>query len=213
MADEDIVQPVPGAEPAPEVTPLEAQPPEAAASEDLPPEVLKIPAMQALMAGNPPAVSANIKDFSKLPEAKLIAANKDALAAHGFDFYRSQGGDLGVIYNSLHINPNDILQADRAGKLKEIAPSFSAINHSVSKSGLRNPVLTVQTPPKGVALATAQAPRQNPMQPAPAVKPAGQGILKNLMSQRVKNLQPGSPLSGPEPGAGRLLNQILKPVT
>jgi hypothetical protein len=168
------------------------------------------------MAGNPAALSANIKDFNKKPEAKILAENKQGLTEHGFDFYKSQSGDLGVIFNTLHIHPQDLQAADAAGKLREIAPPFDVVNHAVTKAGLHNPVLTAQTPPKGQAMAAPPVPpqaAQAPMPAQPAVAPAGSAILKNLMNQRVKNMQPGSPLSGPEPGAGRLLNQILKPVT
>src|SRR5580765_5197111 len=88
---------------------------------DLPPELLKIPAFSALLAGKPPALSANIKRSEKSPVVKLIADNKKALMDAGVSFYRSLSGDLGVMFNAMSIHPEEIKQADKAGQLLAVA--------------------------------------------------------------------------------------------
>lgn len=200
-------QPDPTAPPAPEAEPS-----------GLPQPLLEIPAMQAIMAGSPPAVSANIEKFSKDPAAKLIVENKDALMGAGVGFYKSLSGELGVIFNQLKIHPEDLQAADKMGKLPTIAPSFDSVNHEVSKSGLKNPVLrpanvgapaqpTLKAPPQSAQMVSpAPAP-----QPAPQVKQATAALQKQILGLRAKNTQPGAPTSGAAPGAGRLLNSILKP--
>jgi len=195
----------------------------------LPDKLLHLPAMQALMAGNPPAVSVNIKTFEKNPAAKLISSNKDLLLQAGMGFYRSLSGSIGVIFNQMHIHPADLQAADRAGKLGLIAPSFDVVDHAVHKSGVTNPVLNQHHVPNGFKPAMLPQPPQiadetppgmapgatgNPPAPmaAPSVKPPAASIQRKIMGQRVKNLSPGAPTSGSQPGAGRLMNQIMQPV-
>lgn len=175
----------------------------------LPDEILQIPAMQAVFAGQPAAVSAPLEAFSKRPEAKLIADNRDALMRAGMGLYRSLGGDLGVIFNQLRLNGEQLKQADQAGKLLEIAPPFDAVNQSVASSGENNPVMNAQVP--GGAAGAVPAPSQfDSAVRGPAPLPAG--AQKSLTNARIKNQMLGKPSEGPKPGAGRLLNNILKPV-
>lgn len=224
----DLVEPRdPNTPVTPEVEPTEPQ--DTAVENQIPDEVLRLPAMQALIAGSPPAVSAKLSDFANRPEAKLMAENKDALLAAGMGFYKSLSGDLGVVFNSLHIHPSDLQAADKAGKLLDIAPPVDQVDAAVSKSGTGNPVLQATGVPGGPAMArSATIPPQSgsgglsgapTKAPAPMTLPAGGGhqgtpasLQRNLMQARVKNIQPGTPTSGASPGAGRLLNQILKPV-
>ncbi len=193
-------------------------------------KLLKMPAMQALFAGAPPALSAPVKDFTqdKREEAKIIKDNLPALQAAGFGFYQSLSKHLGVIYNMLHLHEADLKAADKMGKLRQLAPDFDQINHAVAKSGARNPVLAVRGVPKGFKSPTPVAPPQVTPQmapgpaaplaaplsapPAPQVAQAPAGVQRGLSKARLTNMQPGAPTSGPSPGAGRLLNQILKPV-
>ncbi len=175
--------------------------------------------MQAIMAGAPPAVSANIATFSKDPAAKLIVENKDPLMQAGIGFYKSLSGDLGVIFNQMRIHPEDLQAADKQGKLSTIAPSWDSVNHAVSKSGINNPVLKPIGMPTGAAAPSLKAapgiqqavPPTPAPQPAPQVRQATASLQKQILGLRAKNTQPGSPTSGPAPGQGRLLNSILKP--
>lgn len=215
-----VVEPAPA---APAAAPAPSAPPETPAASpegggSLPDELLQVPAMQAVLAGQPPAFSANLKQFGANPVAQLIAQNKDSLMKAGMGFYQSLSGDLGVMFNQFYIHPEDIQAADKAGRLPEIAPPFDQINAQVAQAGADNPVLKVGSMPGGAALPSVKAPPQattggamTPANAQPSVSPASAGIQKQIMGLRSKNLSPGSPTSGPAPGAGRLLNQILKP--
>jgi hypothetical protein len=217
-ADSPLASP---AEPNPAAPEAQEQP-TPAETPQLPPELLKLPVMQALVAGAPPAVSANIKEFSSNPTAELVIKNANALKQAGMGFYRSLGGDIGVVFNQLKLHPEDLIAADKAGKLSMLAPPFDMVNHGISKSGLDNPVLQAGAKPTGAAPSPMLRPPPQlsaglpgPSQGAPAtppmVKPASAGLQKQIMATRAKNVTPSAPTSGPAPGAGRLLNQILTP--
>lgn len=190
----------------PSVTPTESstQPPESKSGAG--DELLQIPAIQAVFAGAPPAVSTPIADFGKRPEAKLIGDNRDQLQAMGIGFYRSLGGDLGVLFNQLRLNGQDLVNADKEGRLQEIAPPFDTVNSEVALAGQNHPSLNASAP-SGGATATPTPPAPMPM---PNTQPAS--VQNKAATARIKNLQPGAPTSGPAPGAGRIMNQILKPV-
>jgi hypothetical protein len=192
----------------------------------LPAEIAKIPAFHALLSGAPPAVSFSSKGIDKKTEAHLLQKHKEELREAGFGFYRSLSGHVGVIFNQFYIHPEDIKAADKMGKLPLLAPDFDAVNHAVSKSGMHNPILNVKNPPtgfasprstvapQGAAIAPGQAASGGPVSspsPIPS-RPMAAGAQRKLTAARVTSLAPGGPLSGPQPGAGRLLNSILKPV-
>lgn len=184
----------------------------------LPHEILKLPTFMALISGAPPALSARIgKGHDDNPAFDVIKKHKDLLQQAGFGFYKSLSGQFGVIYNSLYVHPQDILAADKAGQLQHIAPPASAIHHAIGKSGLANPVLRVQNAPGGPAQPKSGAPPQTAsgMLPVPsqqATPGPTAGVQDANQMARLKNIKPGGPLTGPSPGAGRLLNNILKPV-
>lgn len=218
------------ASPQAPITPAAA--PDAAAPDDsqstapqLPPELTSVPAIQGLLAGAPPAFSARIKQFEKTDVAKSIIANKDALLAAGFAFYKSLHGDLAVMYNRFHIHGEDIKAADKAGKLQVLAPPFEQVDHALSKAGKNHPLLKNPQIPQGFASQSPQAAIQPGAQAAagapstmdtPSAAPvAGQAsgaLQKRLQGARLTNMQAGAPTSGPAPGGGRLLNSILKQV-
>lgn len=187
-------------------TPVEptAEAPEASLSDD----VLRIPALQAVFAGAPPAVSFNVADASKTPEAKLIGENKQALAEAGIGFYRSLAGDTGVMFNTTKISGEDIKAADKAGKLSEIAPSATEVSASIQASGANHPALAAGAPNNAPAAPTGTLPPPTPMTAAPA----SAGAARDRLAAQLANLKPSAPTAGARPGAGRLLNAILKPV-
>jgi len=135
--------------------------------------------------------------------------------AAGMGLYRTVAGDLGVLFNRMFISDEEISNADKSGQLAEIAPSFDEVNQMISASGDKHPALNpdLQTP-TGLKAGVPPTPgATSPIQPpavptAAPVKPAPPGQA----NAKAKNALPGSPTSGPKPGAGRLLNQILKPV-
>lgn len=204
----ELIEPIAGA-PAPvPIEPTEPQAAEAPAGPELPDEVLQIPAFQALMSGAPPATSADIKTLDKSPEGKIIAKNAEPLQASGFGFYRALDGSTGVIFNGLYLAPEQLQEADRAGQLAQIAPPFDTLNQAVATSGPINPALSAGTPPAAPPTPPAPTPPQTSSGQLPAPPASTQ---TSLARSRTKNLQPGSPTSGPAPGRGRLLNNLLKP--
>ena len=200
--DQSLITPREEATPAPAATT-----PEAKSKSALPDELLQIPALQAVFAGAPPAVSASIEEFSKRPEAKLIADNKEPLLKSGISLYRSLDGGMGVLFNQFYIHGEDIKAADQAGRLAEIAPPFDSVSAQIGQSGENHPALQNRQPPAGLASPSIQTPPQSASAPPPS-SAAQQKIANN----RAKNIPLGQPTSGPRPGAGRLLNSILKPV-
>jgi len=216
---EPIVQPLANAPQEPVVQPTAPQasegPPAPAdpattaeqAGQTLPDEILQIPVMMALLQGSPAAVSMPLEGAEKRPEVAAIIKNKDAVFAAGLNTYRSLSGDVGVLFNQMFVSPEEVMAADKAGQLQELAPSFDAVNEAVASAPLdAHPSMM---PPRHTE-APAQAPVPTPpsfnKQTMPA---AGQ---EKILKARLKNMQPGPPSSGASPGAGRLLNNITKPV-
>ena len=208
----DLIEPAAGAPaPAPTVPiePAAGAPTPAAEGEapSLPDELINIPAIQALTAGSPAATSAPLKEFAGREEGKLIAKNKDALLKAGFGLYKSLSGDVGVLFNQFYISAPEIQAADKAGTLDKIAPPFDVVNGEVQKAGDKHPALSHKGPPGAFKSAPVPEPPQSGAMPPPA-GPAAQ----KMAAERGKNLALGAPSTGPKPGAGRLLNSILKPV-
>ncbi len=207
---EGVAAPAP-AEQAP-AAPAQADQNQAAS---LPEELLRLPAIQGLLAGQPGAVSASLADFANRPEGKLIVANKDPLMKAGMGLYRSSGGDLGVIFNRLFVSDSQIQEADKAGQLTQLAPSFDEVSQTLAASGDRHPVLNHDTAnhPTGLAAGGPVSPGTPPeiTGGAPGA-PMPAATSPKLIAGKARNIGAGSPTSGPKPGSGRLINQILKPV-
>lgn len=214
MTPEQIVQPTVVPPPAPETVVEPTEPPVEGVQDEqsagLPDELLQIPAIQAITAGQPPAVSAQIKALEKTPEGQVLKKYAEPMMKAGFGFYRSLGGDLGVIFNQLYINPEQLKQADKVGQLSQVAPPWDQVSAAIASSGQNNPVLTSQGPPE----VAAAPPPVEPPQVATGVMPSPPAASAQKVSAnaRAKNVQPGGPLAGAKPGAGRILNNILKPV-
>ena len=203
--------------PPPEVAPTD---PTAAApagdSTSLPDDMLAIPAFQGLLAGAPPAISASIADFTNRPEGKLIQEHKDDLLKAGIGLYRSLQGDLGVLFNQMYISGEDLKTADKGGTLDQVAIPFDQANQQLAASGADHPLLNPGAAPTGPktpgapsllpSVGSTPTPAPSPMAPQMPPTPAKQ------IGAKMRNLALGSPTSGPKPGEGRLLNQILKPV-
>jgi len=211
-----LVEPNATAQSAPAVEPTTPQP-QAAPEEggaNFSPELVQIPAIQGLLAGEPAAFSIPIAEFDARPEGKIITDNKDALMQAGMGFYRSLGGDIGAVFNRMFLADSEIQAADKAGQLSQVAPPFDQVNQMISQSGQQNPVLKQGERPTGLKSAGAPAPTPGPVTappPAPTPQSAGKTPAR-LLGAKIRNLDPGSPTEGPKPGAGRILNQILKPV-
>lgn len=206
---DDLIQPKDGAAaPAPAAETPAPAPDESGQASKLPDDLLKLPTIQALMAGSPAAASGSIEEFAKRPEGKIIASNKGPLMSAGFGFYKSLDGSTGVVFNGLYIHGDQIKQADQAGKLQEIAPPFDHIGSAVATSGSAHPALAHDgNVPQEMAVAPVQAVPQMASAPQP---PAS--VENKLTTARLKNVAAGSPTSGGKPGGGRLINSIMRPV-
>lgn len=206
MPETPIVEARPAASPVPEPTEPAAAP---TGGVDLSDELIQIPAMQAITAGQPAAFSALLTDFDKLPEAKTIANNKDNLMKAGYGLYRSLDGAQGVVFNQIFVSPDDIKNADQAGTLLELAPPFAELNAAIGSSGSENPVLQENERPSGFKIGSAAVPiPPNVSEP----KPPPAGVQKTLASKRSQNMQPTSPTAGAGAGQGNLLRSIMRPI-
>lgn len=177
---------------AADILPQSSEPPGEEISLELPPEVLEIPAMHGLLHGAPPAVYAEVAD--KSPEVQTVTKNKDALVEAGFGFYRSKDNTLTVLYNGVYVTPDTLRKADEAGTLTEVAVPFAQL-----RSDYEN------------AVSGNTMPGQSAVSSGTAGNPPSARSQSKLTTARIKNLQPGSPTSGPSPGAGRVINNILTP--
>jgi hypothetical protein len=156
----------------------------------IPEEVLALPIMRGLLEGAPAAVWAPIG--TKGPEVATVLKHGPELIKAGFGFYRDDKAKLDLFFNRRFISPELIEAAAKKGKLKEVASPLeevsAAINGAVGE-------------PAGVVEPGAAA----------GGVPSSVPVDSALNTQRVNNLSPGGPTSGPQPGGGRVLNQILTP--
>lgn len=162
----------------------------AAMLETLPSELLDNPMIFAVAKGQPAAVSA--PDKSKDPVVKMVVKHGQSLVAAGFGIYRSIDKKTAVLFNTQVLHPGDLQEADQQGRLEEVAPPFETVN---SPGAPASPG-AVAPPTAGSSVPSSQ--------PAPSVQ-------NKLATIRGKNLQPTSPTGGAAPGAGNILNSILKP--
>lgn len=144
--------------------------------------------MAGLLSGETPALSLDIKATKDTPTGAAIASAMPDLLKAGIGAYRALDGKTGVLFNQQAIHADDIKAADKQGKLLELAP----------------PLDSLAAPQEAPAAATPPQSNTGMIPPAPA--------SKSLKSARVNAVKPGSPTSGPKPGAGRLQNMVMQPV-
>lgn len=201
VSPEDIVA-APAAEtpaPAPETAPAAPEEPKAdtKAGDELPDELLKeAPALQLLLQGSPPATFAS-KD-AEYPELKVVAKHIKELGKAGFGLYQTTDKANVVLFNGLYVTPEDVAAADKAGTLDKIAVPYDELRGALGAQD-------------GAASASGAESAPTTAPAAPASQPAASTENK-LTTARVKNLSVGAPTSGPVPGQGRIINNILKPV-
>lgn len=185
--------------------PVEPELPAEGGGEDLPEEVLQQPVMQALMSGSPPAVSSDIKALEASPLGAVLKKYGQMLMGAGIGFYRSQQGNLGAMFNQLYMQPQQIVEADQKGALQQVAPPISEVEKALASNPAQNPVLSASGPPGSPPVAPPA------VGGSPAPVGGGAAPQPSVQTARRRNTQLGSPTSGPAPGAGRVLNAILKP--
>lgn len=158
----------------------------------IPDAVLQLPEFSAILRGSPPAVWADKADES--PEVKIIVDNHKDLMNAGFGFYGGKDGQTVVLFNTQFTSPEEVKKMDAAGKLREFATPFDELKAHFAQGDSGQPA----SPAPG-----------GPAPVAPVAPPASVG--KKLATQRIKNLTPGGPTSGPTPGQGRILNSLGTP--
>ncbi len=161
----------------------------------LPDEVLQIPAIQGILLGAPPATYAPAD--ASFPEIEVVNRNGKALLSAGIGAYRTIDKKNMVLFNSLYLKPKELEAADKAGKLDDVAVPFEELNSSFSENF------------EGAAPAEEAAPMMGSA-PMPMSQPDA-GVQNRMATMRAQNMAPGGATTGQRPGAGRVLNNILKP--
>jgi len=163
---------------------------------ELPEEVLKLPVINSLMSGAPPAVYA--PSDAKIPEIAIIDKYSKELMGAGFAAYGTADGANTVLFNQLFVTSDEIKAADEAGTLL----GQLAVPYEELAAGY-----------EGAKLKEGEEPSEVQTVPAGGMPaPASSATDKKLTTARLQNVAIGSPTSGPAPGQGRILNSALKPV-
>lgn len=156
----------------------------------VPKEILELPVFAGLLQGAPAGLW--VETGSKAPEAVLAVKNGKKLNEIGLFFDRSKEEGVDIIFNAQYLSPQLVESAKKKGKLKEITSPLSEV--SAQLNGAASPEAG------GGALLAAGTPG-----------PSGGLPETPINTQRLENLQPGSPTSGPLPGQGRVLSSLMKP--
>lgn len=178
-----------------------AAPAKAAKGDDtgLPEDVLKLPVINSLLNGSPPAVYAP-RD-AKIPEVKVLDKYPKELQAAGFAAYGTSDKENVVFFNQLYVSPEEIKAADAEGTLI----GQLAIPYEELAAGYENAKLKEGETPSEALAAAPTVPAGGMPAPAPA------SVANKLATARIANTAIGSPTSGPTPGQGRILS-ALRPV-
>lgn len=166
---------------------------EAAPAEDtsgIPEAVLEIPLMKGMLEGAPSAVFAPVG--SKSPEIATVLKHGEALNKAGFGFFRDEKNKLDVFFNTRYTSPDLVRAAAKKNKIPEIA---SPLLETIAQF---NGAVGIPATAGGVTASAGGMPSSVP-------------VDSPLNTARLNNLEPGAPTSGPQPGAGRVLNNLLKP--
>jgi len=184
---------------------------------DLPDSVAAIPVIQHIVTGNPPAVKFPAGHF--YPELKPLEKNFAKLVENGIAFYQANDGS-NVLYNPVFISQGELQAADQKGMLDEILPDYSKLTGNqptaMTDADAAESVQNQDEAQRGLAnlgLGPNDAPQGGPASvPVSAMAPPAPAASQNrLNTARLASLAPGAPSSGPAPGAGRILNDLLRP--
>ena len=181
----------------PQATPASSEP-----TTQIPEEVLQIPAVYGLLNGAPPAVY--VERTRKDPEIQTVVKHQKELVDSGFGFYQTKNGKYTVFYNGAYVSPDELKKEDEAGTLTETVAYYDDVKQSFDSAVNGTPAGGTETLP-GEPVATAAPPAATP-----GGSPPSSRVQNTLATARVNNLNPGSPTSGPVPGRGRILNNVLK---
>lgn len=184
---------------------------------DLPDEVAALPVVQWIAVGQPPAVKFPAGHF--YPELKPIEKNFASLVQSGIAYFQAADGG-NVLYNPVFISQAELQAADQKGVLDEVIPDYSRLSdtkpQAMTDEDALESVQNQENAQRGLAnigLGPLDAPQGGPASvPVGAMPPPAPAASQNrLNTARLASLAPGSPTSGPAPGGGRILNDLLKP--
>lgn len=197
-------QPTSPASPSKQLAPTDVFP-------NLPAEVKSVPVVEWLSVGEPPAI--RVEPGQYFPELEPLAKNLPETLKAGLDLYKAQNGDS-VFFNPLFMSEQELQLADQEGKLEQLVPSYSELSGSTPQevSPEKFDELLRTSEDVQSRLHSLTTPEDMEKEPAPAASAAVRPATtpEPVTTQRVKALQPGAPTSGPAPGAGRLLNAIIR---
>lgn len=183
----------------------------------LPPEVAKIPAVQLVSVGAPPAIRVGPGEF--YPDIEPVVDNIDKVLSSGLDVYRAQDDSL-VLFNPLFISGEELTYLDGKGQLNQVVPDYGSVSGSQpqeipdDKIGAyldRGEQLQgkMQDLTNGESVNAAPQATGTPT-PVPGPTPGQRSAVLNHQQQAIQAAG-GPPTSGPVPGGGRLLNTLLRP--
>ena len=182
-------------------------PPVADGGETVETTFMKFPTLAALLAGTPPAILVKDKDRDRYPEIAFADANSDQLQSFGIGFFSPKAGES-ILFNQRVISPDEI---EKAAKGKKEGLAELAVPLAVLHASLRTPTAPI-APGLNVGALSEPPASQLPSGSLPVLPaPASASTSRKLASARLANVALGSPTSGPAPGQGRVLNNILKP--
>lgn len=146
-----------------------------------------LPAIAAVIQGEPPALMATVNDKDS-PTMAAVLTMSDQIPKIGLAFFANK--DTAVLFNPKLISAADVAKKVKDGSIKGVAVPVSqfedAVNRTLDEGGVpESPGSTAGVPP------------------APA------GTAKKINSARLTNLTDNSPTSGPAPGQG-LVNDLKK---
>jgi hypothetical protein len=194
MAIQDLeMQALPTAGAPPTETPVEAAPSlEGAAApgelkpELLPPELANEPAIQSVVTGQPPAIYATIEEADSNPLVKSIIEKAPYLMNAGLAILSDE--NVGVLFNPTLVSSEDIMTAISEGTLDSLAVPINMLSEALGE-------------------VTAGAPGAAP---PPVV--GGGGPNPKVQKARAENLETQPPGNRANPAAGRVINELTKPV-
>lgn len=211
LSIEGVQTPTPASGPLAPPAPVEDAGPTLKGGAKLPDEVASNDIVKKVMTGEIPGVL--VRPGIYYPKASKIAESSEALLDAGMDFYKALDSST-VFFNPRSISEAQIQEADRNGQLVNLVPDYETL--SGEKPAKPTPAIAKRLREQmGVAgeaptsIIPAPAGGANTLPPASGGPSAAEEA--ELAGKRVANVSPGSPTSGPRPGAGRILNSLLKP--
>lgn len=162
---------------------------------EVPEEVLRIPAFNALLEGKPGAIYS--PNGEKSPDLATIMKHSPELIKAGFGFYKAESMPVNVMFNALKMDLADLALADSEGRLDEVAAPFSEVKASYDQM-ISEDQAAAKAAPTAPAVPTSAGPL-----PAP---PAA-SVQNKMATARAGNLSGGSP-----DRQGSILASLKRPV-